>query len=508
MSARHTARTFWLAMKQLQPLQFRAARWLALAVALAITAAPRVAFAHAHLVRSAPAANSHLAIAPTVIQLWFSEAAEPAMTTIIVTGANGERISIGAVKADATDPLLLAAAFTAPFAAGTYTVSWRTVAKDDGHPSVGKFSFVVDGDAALPATPIAGAGTITTASDSTQPVAASNGSVASDPVDAMDVEAPSYVLARWLNFVALIAAIGVIAFRFLVLPRVASKRDAGGIGTDATPIFDSFVDRAVVRAASLGLIASMAVLVAAVWRLYAERAVVGGSVSVVTILQSNWGRIWHVQLAAALVACIAFALARRAEKATRGQPSWVVAGLAVIILGASSAFSGHAMAAPQYRNVSVALDILHVLAAGGWIGGLLALSVVGVPVALSVGNAADAPGRLPLVARLVNAFSPVALTLASVVVVSGVIAAKLRLGLVASLFHSTYGTVLMVKLGFVLLVIAGGAFNWLRMRAALSSSTGGSTVSKFRGSALFELVAAILVIAATAVLVATQPPIH
>lgn len=508
MNISHAGRTSLLARKLSKRRQFHIPRWLVLAIVLAITAAPRAAFAHAHLVRSAPAANSRLTSAPTLIQLWFSEAAEPSMTTIIITGANGERISLGAVKADATNPLLLAAEFTAPVAAGAYTVSWRTIAKDDGHPSAGKFSFVVDENAATSVAPVGAAGTIPPAPNSTQTTAAPADAATPTSVDAMSVEAPSYVVARWLNFVALIAGIGVVAFRFLVLPRVAPEPESGRDDAAATLNLDSFVDRSIARAASLGLIASATAVVAAVCRLYAERAVVGGGIGVGAILHSSWGRVWHVQLAAALIACIAFALARRAGSVTRNMPAWIVAGLAVIILGASSSFSGHAMAAPQYRNVSVALDIVHVLAAGGWIGGLFALTVVGVPVALSIADEADAPGRIPLVARLVNAFSPVALVLASVVILSGVIAAKLRLGLVASLFHSTYGTVLLVKLAFVLLVIAGGAFNWLRMRAALSSPTGDSSVSRFRGSAWFELTAGILVIAVTAILVATQPPIH
>jgi putative copper export protein len=60
----------------------------------------------------------------------------------------------------------------------------------------------------------------------------------------------------------------------------------------------------------------------------------------------------------------------------------------------------------------------------------------------------------------------------------------------------------------VILVLAGGAFNWLRMRGALSRrEPDHSVVSAFRRSAWAELAAAMLVIAATAVLVAVQPPV-
>jgi copper transport protein len=208
------------------------------------------------------------------------------------------------------------------------------------------------------------------------------------------------------------------------------------------------------------------------------------------------------------VLCVALALARFSERTNYRNMAWLAAAVAALALGASPALSGHAIAAPEHRNISVALDALHVLAAGGWIGGLFVLAVVGVPAALAGSDRADKTESIVLIARLANAFSPTALVFAAIVVVSGGIAAWLRVGSLARLFDSTYGTVLLIKLGLVVLVLAGGAFNWLRMRGALSRrEPDHSVVSAFRRSAWAELVAAMLVIAATAVLVAVQPPV-
>ena len=73
----------------------------------------------------------------------------------------------------------------------------------------------------------------------------------------------------------------------------------------------------------------------------------------------------------------------------------------------------------------------------------------------------------PLVAGLVRAFHPVALTCASVVIVTGLVASWLRLPTVASLWESSYGRVLLVKLAFVAIVVVMGAFNWRRMMPSL-----------------------------------------
>ncbi|MEO7217719.1 MAG: copper resistance protein CopC, partial [Gemmatimonadaceae bacterium] len=86
-------------------------RWLVFAAAI-IALAPRTAFAHAHLVKSAPAANSHLSVPPTQLQLWFTEAADAEMTILTVTSSNGERIPLGSVTTDKRNSLLLSAPFT------------------------------------------------------------------------------------------------------------------------------------------------------------------------------------------------------------------------------------------------------------------------------------------------------------------------------------------------------------------------------------------------------------
>jgi copper transport protein len=481
----------------------RHAWWPGIALALMI-AAPRPAFAHAHLVKSAPAAGAHLSVSPTLIQLWFSEGTEAAMTKITVTGPNGTQVATGAVTAEAGNPLLMSATINGTLPAGEYSVSWRTVAKD-GHPSSGAFAFVVQATAAsvaegtAPNSVVAGPGSTErssgTASDTT--VGAAQG---------MDVEAPVYVFARWLSFAAIIAVVGVAVFRMLIIPAATARGDA----TRVAP----FVQRATQRAATLGLIAGAAALIAALLRLYAERAVIGTGIAVGTILQSSWGHAWLAQFAIAVVACIAFALARRSNGGSRINAAWIVAALAAIALGATPALSGHAIAAAEYRGLSVTLDVVHVLAAGGWLGGLFALTIIGVPVALAGRAETEHKGAQPgdgisLVARLVAAFSPIALVLAGTVIVSGGIAAWLRVGSLPLLFSSDYGTVLLVKLGFVVLVIAGGAFNWLRMRDALARpGTEQSALDTFHRSAWAELMAAMLVIAATAVLVATQPPVH
>jgi copper transport protein len=492
----------------LQPIRRPAHLRRLLISATIIAIAPQAAYAHAHLVKSAPAANSHV-LAPTALRLWFSEAAEAAMTTIAVTDASGEKVSLGAVSADKGNAMLLSAPFRQTLAAGTYTVNWRTVARDDGHPSHGSFSFIVDAASSVDAADSAG---IVSAGMNGPASGASASQAAGPPPPAAEgsaasVQSAGYVAARWLNFMSLLLVIGAVGFRLLVIPRVADAAQAAT--TPRSPVTDSdrFDALAVRRTATLGAIGALAVAVACIWRLFEERATIGAGIGISTVLTSYWGRVLQVEAAAAIVAFMALILGRRSASAG-GSGWWWLAAIAALVLSAVSAFSGHAIASPHYRNMSVLVDVVHVLAAGTWLGGLAALLVVGVPVSLGIEKRRAGEGEsATLLARIVNAFSPMALGCASLVVLSGVVAAWMRLGSLSALVGSAYGKVLLVKIACVVAVIAGGAFNWRRTRSAIAAR-GSAAVGALRRGAWFELGAAIVVLGVTAVLVATQPPIH
>jgi methionine-rich copper-binding protein CopC len=84
-----------------------------IAVLLAATlvlATPAVLFAHAHLVRSSPAANAVLDSAPTTLGLWFSERPEPRFTAIQLLDSAGSAILLGPLKSVEQNGLTLAIA--------------------------------------------------------------------------------------------------------------------------------------------------------------------------------------------------------------------------------------------------------------------------------------------------------------------------------------------------------------------------------------------------------------
>src|SRR2546422_899721 len=118
------------------------------------------------------------------------------------------------------------------------------------------------------------------------------------------------------------------------------------------------------------------------------------------------------------------------------------------VIGALAA-SGHGAAIhPTWWGITV--DGVHLLAAGVWAGGILALATQRPP-----GGWRSQAGR-----DLLVRFSPPALTAFTFTVGFGVIQAIQELGTAHNLVGSSYGQVLLVKIGLVALMVPASVVAW------------------------------------------------
>ena len=457
----------------------------ALVAALLVLLIPGLALAHLGLVGSTPSAGAHLAAAPREIRLSFTEVVEASVARIRLLGANGTEVATSAVRGLSDSGQVIIADITGALEAGTYTVEWQVIGKD-GHPVRGTIPFVIaPGAAGLGAAAVAAPVTDTTATAHHDPTSMPTG-------EGFDAESPGYVIIRWLGFTALLIAIGAVAFSFVVLGLLRrTEPDA-----DTVPLMRT-------RAASVGFWASIALLATVLLRLVAQSVAMHGpgqafSASFVGSMLTNtvWGGGWILQFIAAVVAIPAFLIARRGNSA-----GWALAAVACVALAITPALSGHAASAPRLTGLAITSDTLHVIGAAGWLGSLLLLLAVGIPVAMRRAEGQ----RGATVARLVNAFSPTALGFAGLAVLTGIFSGWLHIGLSSALWLSDYGRTLLIKLAILSVVIATGAYNWLKVKPALGDDLGARRV---RRSATVEVAVGVLVLAVTAVLVATPPPME
>ena len=115
---------------------------LALAgVLLATATAPAGARFHTKLTKSNPTADTTLSASPTVVELWWNEKPEAALTTVTVLGADSAKAELGTIRIS-EDLMGVAADVTTPLKPGKYVVKWKTAGKD-GHAVRGSFNFSI-----------------------------------------------------------------------------------------------------------------------------------------------------------------------------------------------------------------------------------------------------------------------------------------------------------------------------------------------------------------------------
>jgi copper transport protein len=277
-------------------------------------------------------------------------------------------------------------------APGIYRVEWTTVSTLDGHTLRGSFEFGVGVEPANEAETIAGPGLADLA----------------------------VAVARAVEYAALLLGVGLVLVR-----RLAVREPTTGVRL--VPLRGVL---AVAFIAGLGVIVGEAFMAA-------------GSVSfeaVSTYLSGGWP-------GGARLARLGFeALAVSAASLRVWGPAAFLIGGAIV----SVAAAGHA-AALEPRWWGIAVDAVHLVAAGLWAGGILALAT----------SRPEAGWRSEPAHRLLARFSAVAIPAFLVTVGSGIVQGFQEVGGLAGL-GSSYGVVLLTKVALVLAMVPLSVLAWRR----------------------------------------------
>jgi len=359
---------------------------------------PATASAHAQLVSSAPKPDDALGTAPGVVVLEFSQALNPRLSAAGVTDPAHHRWP-GSVTTGEEIRIPMATNVQ-----GVYSVDWVTVSVSDGHRVAGSFRFGVG----VSAAELAG-----------------TGAARSDP-QAVDVLVG---VVRWVEALALLLLVGQ-----LLVTRLAARPP--GLAW-VRPRFLS---------ASLALSAGLVV----VW---AEATIASGGHS----LSAYAGYFGSGLSEAARPLRIAFeALALITVMRRRPRlPLWVAGALACL------AASGHA-ADLDPGAYGIALNAVHLAAAGVWAGGVAALALTRPPDGW----------RSPEARLLLTRFSPPALAAFAVTVAAGALQAAGQLGSLSAFVQTGYGAVLLAKIVLVGLMLPLSLIAWRLRRLHLRAEAG------------------------------------
>ncbi|HEX6746732.1 MAG TPA: copper resistance protein CopC [Longimicrobium sp.] len=445
---------------------------------------PAPAAAHTRLQSSSPHDRETVGDTLRTIRLRFSEAVAPAMSmlelsmydSVVVSGA----MAVGAEG----DAKVLEFALPGALDPGTYRVSWHA-ASADGHVIRGSFRFLVV--ETTPSSPVASS--LVAAQDAP---AADEQAAGGDEEAESDAARPLPVAVRWAEFLALLGMIGAVAFNLLVVRRVR-----GGEG------MERIADRAAYGAWHLALAAAALSLLTLLARLWLQSAELNGpdqafdgEMMRALLTGTVWGSGWILQA----VGTVAYFLGLMVARAPHGRSTgWMGAAVAALLLAAVPALSGHAAAEEKATAVAIASDWLHVLGAGVWLGTLATVMLAGLPAAAFAHEGEGTAGF----ARMVAAFSPVALAGAGTAGVTGVVSALFHITAVGDLWNTSYGVMLLIKLALLGIVAAIGFHNW---RTVLPSLHASESPTRLRRTAAAELATGVVVVLVTAILVALPPP--
>jgi copper transport protein len=383
-------------------------RWLALLgvfsgmlVALLLPASP--ASAHATLERADPSANTIVQTAPTDVVLTFSEAVRPIVDKIRVTGPDGKR-------ADAAKPAAVDRQLRIPLLTGgpqgTYLVSYRVISADS-HPISGGFSYSVGQVSATP-TPV--------------DTAAQN--VKTDPVVAAAVG-----VSRYVGFAGLVLLIGPALVLLALWPRRLSTTGPARLA------MGSIVLLALSTVAELYL----QIPYTSGTGLFSASAVATSQVMATPFAAAHLIRLGVLAAVTVLLRPVIAGTAGKVD-----QTFLVILGVVGL---ATWSISGHPSASPV-PTLTVVADIAHLASMAVWLGGLVML------FGFLLRKASD---------RELGAILPVwsgwAMLAVTVLVLAGTAQALVEIGTVSALTGTTYGKLVMLKVGLLAIVLCVAAYS-------------------------------------------------
>ena len=290
-------------------------------------------------------------------------------------------------------------------------------------------------------------------------------------------------IARAIHLAATIFAAGMIFFELIV------ARPVSGRSTSAMTSFVSTLHR------WIGVILLIAALSGFAWALLVAMQVAGDSAAQVltdgtltTLLaETRFGQVWLWRALCLAVVALTFAFANIAIV-------WIRLIAASMML-AAVAWIGHAGARSGTVGwLQVCADMAHLLAAGLWLGSLPALAIM-------LASKLPAPACTAATRR----FSMFGMAAVATLFISGAFNTYLLTDSILALPETTYGQLLLLKLGIFAAMLALAAINKWRWTPRLPARP---AMAAIRRQSIAEAALGLAVIAAVGALGTLPPPLH
>jgi putative copper resistance protein D len=302
------------------------------------------------------------------------------------------------------------------------------------------------------------------------------------------------IVSRLLQFAAVIVVFGCGAFRLYGLGVDTTTTSANALTT-----FDAWFWRVTMVGAIVVLLSALSLMLATTANMASSGAAALDPDTISKVLfGTSFGRVWCWHL---LFALLAVGVCLTPGSRWRMQAILVLSLLLLVSLG----WVGHAVEGRGVvRLVHQINQMVHLLAAGLWLGGLL-------PLAWLLGRARSPSGTAWIsVARdVVPRFSQMGYAAVALLAATGALNTVLLVGNTRALVGTPYGRLLGLKILLFLAMVAVALFNRFRLLPRLRREAPSSApIGALARSVLFEQALGFAVLAVVSVLGTWPPALH
>ena len=421
----------------------RRAALIAAVVGVAL-ALPAAALAHAVLLRTTPVASKIQNEAPTQITLTYSEPIESRFAIVSVTDAGGNLVTAAPPSSATGDPATLVVPLK-HIPEGWYLVYWRVISAD-GHPVRGAWTFAVGPNAGPPPQFVI-------------------------PSISETAATPGLVILRWIVFLSLMAGVGLFVMRIAIARRLVRLR---------------WVTIAWASSLAVALVSTLIYVDVATAK-FALRSAFDLGTLIPLMHDSMFGKGYLTLALCLLLFAYAGAMAIWLDRPERPRRSigallalvgaYLAAGAAIL----APAVTGHAGQTSQ-RGLAIPVDWIHIAAGAVWIGGLIGLLVIG------------ATHRAPGLVKVVPRFSNVAFVSVMALIAAGIGNSLFHLPTLASLWETSYGKMVLIKIGVLAVAMLVASGNLLRNAPRLRAAERRPDLAEGAASSLWKLVSVEVVL--------------
>ena len=203
-----------------------------------------------------------------------------------------------------------------------------------------------------------------------------------------------------------------------------------------------------------------------------------GDVLSAVVNETQFGLVSEIRLALAIILAGCLTYDQLAPLRWSGRAS-------ALGLIAAVAWTGHAgSGVGELGILQLAADVLHLIAAAAWLGGLISLALL-----LAAAHRHDALAWAPVARDTTSRFSILGIVSVGVILTTGIVSSWILVGSLHALTITGYGRLLILKIALfaAMLLIAGVNRFWLTPRLASNSKGGPQALRQLARNSMIEI---------------------